>query len=321
MVTKRLRIITASATIIFAAVILAVGVKLIKSNKLTKEINQNIIQGTVNLNSGKISEAKENFEKAIELQKGKMETYITINNEYVKAGRLDDALAILKEGKNNNVTGLESLIQEIKLKFQTVSLEESAYQNETYALPEKVMIKINNEDLSVPVRWNVTKAETNKLGDFVFDGAAQDYERPVKMTLHVISRPVIKNKQIGYISKVFEEQGKKYLKFDDVKFLLGEEAVKAAKKDGKAYYENGRYFVYDDYYIVNDSQVKKKYVISDSASLNILGIFAGSNSYSIENKPVSYNKFKAAVNLHSNMLCYIYTENDVIIKVEGQYIP
>ena len=321
MVTKRQRILAASVTIIVFAVILAVGANLIKSNNLTREINQNIMQGSANLNSGKISEAKKNFEKAIELQKEKRETYITINNEYVKAGRLDDALAILKEGKNNNITGLEDIILEIKLKFQVTNLEKSVYQNETCTLPEKVMVKINNEDVSVPVRWNDSKAETDKTGDFVFQGTTLEYERQVKLTLHVIPKPIIKKKQIGYISKVFEEQGKKYLKFDDVKFLVGDEAVKAAKKDGNAGYENGEYFVYNDYYIVNDSQLKKNYVISDSASLNILELFVDSTSNGIENKTVSYNQFKDAVNKYGNMLCYIYTENDVIAKVEGQYTP
>lgn len=321
MVTKRLRILAASVTIIAAAVILAVGANLIKSNNLTKEINQNIMQGSANLNLGKTSEAKKYFKKAIELQRENRETYITINNEYVKAGRLDDALAILQEGKNNNVTELEDIFQEIKLKLQVTNLEKSVYQNETCTLPEKVVVKINNEDVSIPVRWNDSKAETDKIGDFVFQGTTLEYERTVKFTLHVIQRPVVKKKQIGYISKVFEEQGKKYLIFDDVIFLVGDEAIKAAKKDGKAGYENGKYFVYNDYYIVNDSQLKKNYVISDSASLNILEFFVESNSNGIENKAVSYNQFKDAVNKYGNMLCYIYTENDVIVKVEGQYIP
>ena len=322
MVSKRLKVqITVIVTIIAAAAALTVGASLIKSKNVTKEINQNIKQGSVNLTLGKISDAKINFEKAIELQKENIETYITIKNEYVKTGRLDDALAILKEGKNNNVTGVEGLIEEIKLKFQTVNLEESAYQNEIFTLPEKVMIKINNEDTSVKIKWSFSNAETNKLGDFVFEGVAEEYERPVKMTLHIIPKPIIKGKQIGYISKVYEIDGKRYLKFDDVKFLVGDEAIEEAKKDGNAGYENGKYFVYNDYYIVNDSQVKKNYVISNSFSLNILGIFTGSNSYSIENEPISYNKFKNAVNMHGNMLCYIYTENDVIVKVEGQYTP
>lgn len=321
MVTKRLRILAASVTIIVAAVILAVGANLIKSNNLTKEINQNILQGSANLNSGKISEAKKNFEKAIELQKENRETYITINNEYVKTGRLDDALAILKEGKNNNVTGLEAIIQEIKLKFQTAKLEKSAYQNETYTLPENIIIKINNEDTSVKVTWNSTKTETSRLGNFTFEGVAQEYERPVELTLHVIPKQVIKKKQIGYISKVYDKEGKRYLTFDDVKFLTGDEAIIAAKKDGNAGYENGKYFVYNDYYIVNDSQVKKNYVIASSASFNISGFLADSNSDSIENKLVSYDKFKAVVKLHGNLLCYIYTENEVIVEVEEQYTP
>ncbi|MEK6265483.1 MAG: hypothetical protein N2B06_12075 [Clostridium sp.] len=137
----------------------------------------------------------------------------------------------------------------------------------------------------------------------------------------VKAEPIVKSKQIGYISKVYEEGGKKYLKFDDVKFLMGNEAIEAAKKNGDAEYENGEYFVYDDYYIVNSSEERKSYVIADNASLNLLGCWIDPFNDDVYNHSVSYNKFKNISSKNENMLCYIYSENNVVVKVEGQYTP
>jgi hypothetical protein len=137
----------------------------------------------------------------------------------------------------------------------------------------------------------------------------------------VKANPIVKTKQIGYISKVYEEGGKKYLRFDDVKFLMGNEAIEAAKKDGAAIYENGEYFVYDDYYIVNNSEKAKNYVIADIASLNLLGFWIDSLNGDGNNHSVSYNKFKSISSENEHMLCYIYAENNVVVKIEGQYTP
>ncbi|MBK5240292.1 hypothetical protein [Clostridium sp.] len=141
--------------------------------------------------------------------------------------------------------------------------------------------------------------------------------------IQVMVKPtqIVKSKQIGYISKVYEEDGKRYLRFDDVKFLMGNEAIEAAKKDGAAEYENGEYFVYDDYYIVNSSEKTKNYIIDDKASLNLLGCWIDPYNGDGNNHSVSYNNFKNVSSVNEHMLCYIYAENDVVVKVEGQYTP
>lgn len=133
--------------------------------------------------------------------------------------------------------------------------------------------------------------------------------------------PIAKSKQIGYISKVYQEGGKRYLKFDDVKFLTGNVAIEAAKKDGAAVYEDGEYYVYDDYYIVNNNKEIKSYVIADNASLNVIGWWIDSVNGDINSHSVSYDNFKNVSSKYENMLCYIYTENDVVVKIEGQYTP
>ncbi|WP_291633902.1 hypothetical protein [Clostridium sp.] len=144
-----------------------------------------------------------------------------------------------------------------------------------------------------------------------------------KIIMHAIVKPgtIVKSKQIGYISKVCEDGGKRYLNFDDVEFLTGNAAIEAGKKSGDAVYENGKYFVYDDYIIVNSSKEIKSYVIADNASLNLLGCWLDSYRGDINNQSVSYDDFKSVSIKYEHMLCYIYSENDLVVKVEGQYTP
>jgi hypothetical protein len=169
----------------------------------------------------------------------------------------------------------------------------------------KVIIAVAVIALVVGVKWSLDKVDSGIVG-------AQDF---------VMANPIVKSKQIGYISKVYEDEGKKYLKFDDVKFLMGDEAIEAAKKDGAATYENGEYYVDDDYYIVNSSEKIKSYVISDNASLNLLGFWIDSFTGDGNNHSISYNKFKSISSKNENMLCYIYAENNIVVKVEGQFTP
>lgn len=382
--------------VIACIIILVLATCFIKNKILVNKIHQNIEQGSTSLALGKISEAKKSFQQAISLQTENKETYIFIKDEYLKSRRLDDALSILKKGKNNDITGLDGFIKDIKQTFEVPNLKVLVYQNETYSFPKKVMIKINNEDINLPVKWKDEKIDTNKLGDIVFEGTTEEYERSVKLTVHIISKivsikeintyiiqgqeytlplrvtatlsnqtykqvdvkwspnkvnigtvgvqsfigivqdykkqismqvivnpkPIIKSKQIGYISNVYEASGKRYLSFDYVQFLTGNAAIEAGKKDGTAIYENGKYYVEDDYTIVNNNKGIKNYVIADNASLNVLGCWIDNYNGDINNHSISYTTFKSVSNsLNGHMLCYIYTKNDIVVKVEGQYTP
>lgn len=143
-----------------------------------------------------------------------------------------------------------------------------------------------------------------------------------KTQVIVNPKPIMKSKQIGYISNVYDKNGKRYLSFDDVKFLIGNDAIEAAKKDGTAIYEDGKYYVYDDYYIFNNNKTIKNYVIANTASLNALGFLINPLNNDINNQPTTYSTFKRVTNsMNGHMLCYIYTQNDIVVKVEGQYTP
>jgi hypothetical protein len=129
-------------------------------------------------------------------------------------------------------------------------------------------------------------------------------------------------KKIGYISRVYEKNGKRFLTFDEVKFLTGAEAVEAAKKDGNAIFENGKYSVLDDYYIVNENKGLINYSIDNNASLSLLGFMVSDNGNDITNKVADYESFKSSINNKNYpKLCYIYLQGNAVTKVESQYVP
>ncbi|MCB2355154.1 hypothetical protein [Clostridium estertheticum] len=193
-------------------------------------------------------------------------------------------ILVLTSGYFKNKVLVSNFHQNIKQ--SSANLKELVYQKRTFSLSKKVSIK-------------ETKAHSivnNKL--------------------------IIKSKQIGYISNVYDKNGKRYLSFDDVKFLIGNDAIEAAKNDGNALYEDGKYYVYDDYYIFDNNKTIKNYVIASTASLNVLRFLINPLNNDISNQPTTYSTFKRVANsMNEHMLCYIYTQNDIVVKVEGQYTP
>ncbi|MBU3099889.1 MULTISPECIES: hypothetical protein [Clostridium] len=171
------------------------------------------------------------------------------------------------------------------------------------------------------------KQSSANLKELVYQKGTFSFSKKIsieetKTQVIVNPKPIIKSKQIGYISNVYDKNGKRYLSFDDVKFLIGNDAIEAAKKDGTALYEDGKYYVYDDYYIFNNNKTIKSYVIANTASLNVLGFLINPLNNDINNQPTTYSTFKRVANSRNgHMLCYIYTQNDIVVKVEGQYTP
>ena len=189
-------------------------------------------------------------------------------------------------------------------------------------MPLKVIATLSDKTIKeVDASWSPNKVDTKTVGTQNFIGTVQDYKKNIKIQVIVKPRAIVKTKQIGYVSKVYDEGGKRYLSFDNVNFLVGNEAIDAAIKNGSAVYENGSYYVPDDYCIVNSSNEIKQYDISNNASLNVLGWCINSSRDSSINYFVSYDNFKNTSSKHKNLLCYIYTENDVVVKVEGKYTP
>lgn len=290
-----------------------------------KEIKKFIEEGTDLLNKGKYDDAKGNFEKAISMDKSNKGAYIEIKNKYMEKQRIDDAYYFIKSAINNNVDteNMKELLNDIKSKFEVTKLEVNVNQNDEYNLPAKIKAKINNEDKEVDVQWSKNSVDTSKLGDVKYQGKIEQYDRSAELNLKVIK--VEKLKKIGGISKVYEESGNRYLKFDDIEFYLNKDAEDRiaeaeAKKDGE-YLPDGR--VPDGYYIRNKDNSLATYKISPNAKISVCGFML--NLDTVAKQTISYEKFKTLDMgdrpRYKGVLCYIYLENNVVVKIEQQYIP
>ncbi|KRU26636.1 TPR repeat-containing protein [Clostridium sporogenes] len=330
------------------------------------EVEKFIKKGTDFLNAGKHDDAKSSFEKAILMEKSNKESYIQIKNKYMEKDRLDDAYYFIKLAVNNNVDteNMEKILSDIKSKFQVTKLYVNVYQNNEYKLPDKIKVKINNEDKEVGVIWN-NDADTSEIGTIKYQGKIEQYDRCAELYLKVLESPKereedndkevksdknmnnskkedkdenlkeVKNgKQIGFINEIYERNGKRYLKYDDVEFFKNKDAndrtaEREAIKDGKKLLD-GR--VTDDYYLRNKDNTLENYEISPNVDIYVCKYRINANTNATDLGEISYESFKNS-NLsdktsdfpystnYNEILCYIYLENNVVVRIEEQYRP
>ncbi|HBJ2613354.1 TPA: Ig-like domain-containing protein [Clostridium botulinum] len=313
------------------------------------EIKKFIKDGTNFLNAGKYDDAKSSFEKAISMDKSNKGAYIEIKNKYMEKERIDDAYYFIKLAMSNNVDteNMKKLSDNIKSKFEVTKLNASVYQNHEYQLPDKIKAKINNEDKEVGVGWNNKSVDTSKVGTIKYEGKIEQYDRDAELYLEVIEiekeketkkedntkkvkkiqeenknekvKEVKEGKQIGFINEIYEQNGKRYLKFDDVQFFLNKDhndrtAEREAIKDGKK-----NLLIDDMYYIRNKDESSEAYEISLNAYIYICGYRNNLNALDLQK--VNYESFKNLGFNHGSFLAYIYVENNVIVRIEEQYRP
>ncbi|MDS1008128.1 tetratricopeptide repeat protein [Clostridium sporogenes] len=325
------------------------------------EIKKFIKNGTNFLNEGKYDDAKSSFEKAVSMEKSNKESYIEIKNKYMGKNRLDDAYYFVKLAVNNNVDteNMKKLLSDIKSRFEVTKLYINVYQNNEYKLPDKIKAKINNEDKEVEVIWNNKSVDTSEIGTTKYQGKIEQYDRIAELNLKVLQSPkekkenknkeekinkninnsqkpyndknikeVKSGKQIGFINRIYEQNGKKYLKFDKVEFFKNKDsndrtAEREAIKDGKEDYlfDDGR--IANDYYLRNNDNSLEEYEISPNVQVNVCTYHINSNINTIDLQRISYEKLKTLDNVYGqgNALFYIYVEDNVIVKIQEQFRP
>ncbi|GAA0061821.1 MULTISPECIES: Ig-like domain-containing protein [Clostridium] len=315
------------------------------------EIKKFIKDGTNFLNAGKYDDAKSSFEKAISMDKSNKGAYIEIKNKYMKKNRIDDAYYFIKLAVSNNVDteNMKKLLNDIKSKFEVVKVYVNVYQDNEYKLPDKIKAKINNEDKEVGVVWNNKSVDTSKVGTIKYEGKIEQYDRIAELYLEIIEieketkkedntkkvkkiqeenknekvKEVKEGKQIGFINEIYEQNGKRYLKFDDVQFFLKKDANDKtpeieAIKDGKIKAENvGK--VPCQFYIRNKDKSLGTYEISPNVDIYISGYRNNLNALDLQK--VNYESFKNLGFDNGSFLAYIYVENNVIVRIEEQFIP
>ncbi len=152
------------------------------------EIKKFIKDGTNFLNAGKYDDAKSSFEKAISMDKSNKGAYIEIKNKYMEKKRIDDAYYFIKLAVSNNVDteNMKKLLNDIKSKFQVTKVYVNVYQDNEYKLPDKIKVKINNEDKEVGVVWNNKSVDTSKVGTIKYEGKIEQYDRIAELYLEII---------------------------------------------------------------------------------------------------------------------------------------
>ncbi|HCL4453200.1 TPA: Ig-like domain-containing protein [Clostridium botulinum] len=318
------------------------------------EIKKFIKDGTNFLNAGKYDDAKSSFEKAISMDKSNKSSYIEIKNKYMEKKRIDDAYYFIKLAVSNNVDteNMKKLLNDIKSKFEVTRLDAGVYQSHEYQLPDKIKAKINNEDKKVGVVWNNNNVDTSKVGTAKYEGKIEQYDRDVELNLEIIeikkekeskkenntekvkkteenknekAKEFKKGKKIGFISKIYEQNGKRYLKYDEVEFFLNKDAndrtaEKEAIKDGKKILtDNGR--IENDYYIRNKDKSLETYEISLNVDIYVCKYRINENMNTGDLQKISYEKFKNLGLSNRCILGYVYLENNVVVKIEEQFIP
>ncbi|NFK77710.1 hypothetical protein FDA95_03675 [Clostridium botulinum] len=321
------------------------------------EVKKFIKNGTNFLNAGKYDDAKSSFEKAISMDKSNKVSYIEIKNKYMEKKRIDDAYYFIKLAVSNNVDteNMKKLLDNIKSKFEVTKLDAGVYQSHEYQLPDKIKAKINNEDKEVGVVWNNNNVDTSKVGTIKYEGKIEQYDRDAELNLEIIeiekekeakeenntekaknTQEENKNekaktgksgKQIGFINEIYEQNGKRYLKCDEVEFFLNKDAndrtaEKEAIKDGKKILtDDGR--IENGYYIRNKDKSLETYEISPNVDIYVCKHRINTNTNTVDLEKVSYEKSKTLDYFygHNNALNYIYLENNVVVRIEEQYRP
>lgn len=320
---------------------------LVEENEVTELINN----GTKLLNDKKYDEANAYYNKAIELDKSNKDLYLEIKDIYLDANRLDDAYFITKTAISNNVDAenMKKVSEEISSKFDVININDKVEQNSEYYFPKNVTAVINDQSITLPIKWDYAKVDTSNSGTFEYYGFNEEYGRKIKVTLTVPQ--VVYDKQIGCIENIYTTNGKTYIDVDLVGFYITknlslQEAFKD-KKDIPIIESTEELSLLDGYYIKNDYSTITTYELSNDCSFQLLhhdfvetlGLNRDYPGNSSINLIASFDNFKDYIDLRNPMdigdlviddntiltnrgtLCWIELKNNVVYSIYRQYTP
>lgn len=129
--------------------------------------------------------------------------------------------------------------------------------------------------------------------------------------------------RFGFLKNIYYENNELFIVLDEAEIFFGEEAVIEALKDGAGYYEDGKFFVPDGYYIRNNYNTLTSYKIKDTATFylcyHIIDPYSTKGANLVE---VSSEEFIDYVkDLYFELSLWIDTENGEGYKVYQQYRP
>jgi len=287
------------------------------------KVKQSMELGNKYLNEGDYEKAIKAYEESISEEINNKDTYLEIKDKYIEKNRFDDAYYIIKLAIENNVDidNMKNILEGIKENFEEINLEDSVKQNNGYELPKDIMININGKDVNGVIKWDNNDVDTSTPGSFYYQGTIEQYGRVVNLQLNI--NPIVIEKKIGWVKEVNDN----YILLDEVEFYMYDEALNEAIKDNSKKVirdeDTGKLYVSDSYYIRNNSDEITTYTIDENTVFEICKYLLREVPNASEVEPVSYETLKKAVDdyYERGLLCWIYTEDSKITKIEQQYIP
>lgn len=278
----------------------------------TKEDVTLIQLGTDYLNLGRYNEAKEVFLKILEKYKDNASKYIEIKDKYIAANRLDDAYFIINLAITNNVDvdNMKNILAEIQNQFEIVTLSDEVLQYESFYLPSKVKVKINNIEEELKVNWEESYVNTNNYGTYEYIGKTEEYNHIVKFTLKI--KELVKKTMKIAIDYVYTgEDNKNYVSTLKVKEFLDGDAGKAKVQEITEivpYYDKE---IYDKVALIDTKSKKISYEISENCVFKLPAFLKASYENNFEPYDVMILEDEAIDGRIEYLLGYGYLDNEI----------
>lgn len=121
-------------------------------------------------------------------------------------------------------------------------------------------------------------------------------------------------KQLGYVKKLYEESGSKYISIQYVQWLSGEEAIKAIMEDDKCTREEAQSRYTNDHYIrYNDKEEKVKVSNDATYSIIVTGVEATESNFDEVKKALEQTT--------QGFLCDVTIKDNEVTALKQRYQP
>lgn len=159
-----------------------------------KNIEVRVELAKVYIKTGKADEAEKILKESISTNPRKVEPYLELAKLYISENSPANAINILTDGyKSTNDENIKSMLEDLKSKIFISDINKTITLGESYSLPNKVTVMINNVSAQYPVKWDTTVVDTNKVGTSTFNGTLENTDKVVKVTLNVVTIASIGN--------------------------------------------------------------------------------------------------------------------------------
>ena len=183
---------------------------------------------------------------------------------------------------------------------------------------------VNDEKVKVV---ESTKEELQKQIEALRKQVAQLQSQQVEVTETTDSKPVVKTKiekALGYITAVYDKNGKRYLDIDYIQWLTGDDAKKAMVEDGLCENE-ADCVVTNDYHIKNQNPKIRTFEISPQAKIYTQTLDLETTGINWDQE-ITYDRFKGlfeadVIERQKYLPYHISIGDGIVYEVTEQYIP